>query len=524
MRPPITLNRRRALAPDELTRKYRTARHAIHQDDVDDGYGHHDHDDCWDPEHGRTADDFLVLGALEESVAFLFRRPKLGELLPGAPPPVLPGDPLPASLKARPSHPPEQLAQALSAHVQRLVDRARYQPFSLGDEVQTALLHRNGDVQGVAEQFRRIGAFPGPIVMALLFAPFWVRPLASFRAPEGDHPTVTRALIEHLFQVYPVPRALQQPWLAGGLPGLKWVSWLILIGQGANLHRAAPHFGWSISRRFTQHLSTAPPELGALEACMWSEIARAGGNRLDFERLRQNPAYTLDPTDGPIELPALHDADPLSRQQWEERRDEAERIANQRAYWHETVAWLVRWREELTDETSALILAWGMHLHIESNAWAGLPHAHFSWRGRAPADARAAAIEGRTLWETPQIELTWRARGFDWESGDDAAWTMRELTTSAALTEESAAMHHGVASCAHRCAQGFRAILSLCAGGARQITVELDPFRHRIVQARGARNRAATPEEHAVLARWLAATSPERRHDRARPATGAGAP
>ena len=86
MCPAIELNRHRGLALDKLTRKYRKTRDAVHQDDDHDDDECHDdeYDDYWDPQRGRTADDYLILGALEESIGFACEKPKLGELLPGA--------------------------------------------------------------------------------------------------------------------------------------------------------------------------------------------------------------------------------------------------------------------------------------------------------------------------------------------------------------------------------------------------------------------------------------------------------
>ena len=54
----------------------------------------------------------------------------------------------------------------------------------------------------------------------------------------------------------------------------------------------------------------------------------------------------------------------------------------------------------------------------------------------------------------PYGDLTWTAHGLDWErrEGEAITWTVRELTSSKALGEESRTMHHCVASYAHRCA------------------------------------------------------------------------
>jgi hypothetical protein len=512
MRTSIQLNLHRGLDPDDLTRKYRAAREAAHSDDLDesgDDWDEDYYDDYWDPQRGRGPDDHLVLGSLEEALGFARRRPKLGELLPGA---LARAEPVvPAPREVRPSHGSDALGEAVFAHVERVVARARAHEFPYGEEIEVALARVNGGLRGLEEVLARFQDRPGPVLMALLFAPFWVRPLWSWQAPEGDDTAVTRSLVEHLFQIHAVPRALQQPWLVEGLPSLKWVTWLILLGQGGNLHRAARLFGWSVGKRFTHHFAAAPDHLTALEACVWAEVARLGGERRDLERLLRNPAYAIDPTEvpGSTTQPSIDDGAGWSQEQLHAR---ALHLARTRAFWLEAVAWLVQRRAELTDEAAALVLAWAMHEHTESLRQWPVPGAPFRWQGRESAPAHAAALEYRRQQETPYAALTWRARGLDWETGEGApvAWTVRELTSSQALAEESLAMHHCVASYGHRCAQGRSAIFSLCSGGLRKITVELDPTSHRIVQARGACNRAATSEEQAVLARWLSAKSPGR--------------
>ncbi|APR78908.1 Hypothetical protein A7982_04255 [Minicystis rosea] len=285
-----------------------------------------------------------------------------------------------------------------------------------------------------------------------------------------------------------------------------------LLGQGGNLHRAARRFGWSIAKRFTHCFSTAPDDLTALEACMWSEIVRAGGHRVDLDRLRRKPAYVLDPTAAPVSVtePGPEGEPSWSAERW---REQAACVTRTHAFWHETVAWLVRWREQLSDQTSADILEWAMHQHTEGLRRWDVPSAQFSWRGREPASAHAAALEYQRLRDTRYGDFVWRARDLDWESSEDEAtvWTVRELTSSRALAEESRAMHHCVASYAYRCARGETAIFSLCAGGVRKVTIELDPVSRHMVQVRGACNRPATAEEQAVLARWQKAISPEHR-------------
>lgn len=518
MSQPVALNSHRGLAPDELSRRYRATRDALtaeeidgfHDHDYDYDYDHNDYDDYWDPQRGQTADDYMVLKALEQSIGFAFKAPKIGALLPGSSSRLASSEPWPSPLReGQPSYPHRELGDALFDHVQLLLSRARRLEFTYSAEFQAELQRVNGGTRGVEQALHRFKDRPGPIVMSLLFAPFWVRTLASWTPPQGDDATITTSLIEHLFQIYPVPRPVQQPWLAEGLPSLKAVCWLVLLGQGGNLHHAARRFGWSVARRFLQHFSTAPAELTFLEACMWAEIARRGGDRVDFDRIRRDPAFALDPTEAAVTTPEpamsrVYNFNPLSEREREELNEAA------RAFWRQTVEWMIPRRAQLTDESCAIILEWAMHLHTEGARVFPRPRPAFTWSGRELAGTRAAALEYRRTRDMPYGDLAWTTHGLDWDlrEGETVTWTIRELLSSTSLGEESRTMHHCVASYSYRCAQGKTAIFSVCAAGDRKVTVELDPFSRRIMQVRGLCNRAATIEEQTVLSRWLAATSP----------------
>lgn len=52
----------------------------------------------------------------------------------------------------------------------------------------------------------------GRAIMAVLLAPFWIRPLDAWSAPDAhDRDALGRSLIDHLLVRYPVPDALYQP-------------------------------------------------------------------------------------------------------------------------------------------------------------------------------------------------------------------------------------------------------------------------------------------------------------------------
>lgn len=87
-------------------------------------------------------------------------------------------------------------------------------------------------------------------------------------------------------------------------------------------------------------------------------------------------------------------------------------------------------------------------------------------------------------------------------------WQMMELMNSAQLRREGAALHHCVASYADRCYRGNSSIWSLRFWQAEKIhhvlTVEVDPRRRAVIQARGRANRAASGGPLRLLQDWAA--------------------
>jgi len=85
-------------------------------------------------------------------------------------------------------------------------------------------------------------------------------------------------------------------------------------------------------------------------------------------------------------------------------------------------------------------------------------------------------------------------------------WQMMELTDSAQLQKEGAALHHCVGSYAYRCYQGASRIWSLRLWQGEKVrhvlTVEVDPKRRAVVQARGRANRLPSGKSLELLQDW----------------------
>ncbi|WP_158257619.1 hypothetical protein [Haliangium sp. UPWRP_2] len=342
MREPIQMNRHRGLAAGQLTRRYRRLRAAAtwgidleeveliaEEKRIEESASEYDYDNDYlvylDPIGGRSIDDFLLEEQQPEVLRTFCSWPRLDSQWPG--------EVLTTAAWPEPPRPdPDALPATLHAHATQLMQRLRSRTFSWTEHLASAWAFADPAFSvsleprtsamvgaklaasalarprfplcpGLLAVLRHFADCPGSVIMALLFAPFWVRPLSSFRVPDGSLDVQTSALIEHLFVRYPVPRCLLQEWEParlgneGALPSLKWVYWLLLLGQGASLQRAAQWFGWRIPARFVHHFVSAPPALQPAEACLWAEVARRGGQPIDFRRLTRWAAYLLDPTD-----------------------------------------------------------------------------------------------------------------------------------------------------------------------------------------------------------------------------------
>lgn len=383
-------------------------------------------------------------------------------------------------------------------------DLARFVAFLEAPEAMPQLLARP-DVRAAQRAVREtagrspvlagwINRNPGAATMLVAMAPFWIRPIESWSpATDATAADVGPSLVTHLLQRYAVPSSLHQPWRQPWIPALKWVLWLVLLGQGASLRRAGVHFGWRIEGRFHHHLLDAPDGIEPGAAAMWAEVARLGGQPRHYERLVAHPAFVVDPTDA-------------HRSGYDEGGGEEDARAYRR-FWLETATWLIGPGDELGDGDTALVLDWAVHRHTEERVRP--PEAGqtpFSWRGRTAAAAvEAARAHGaqlqRARWRHGP-PIAWSSAGRDATITDaDGTWTMQELCSVDALADESLAMHHCVATYAHRCARGDARIYSLTRDGVRQVTVEVDR-QGRPVQIRGPYNRLPTPRELEVVTRW----------------------
>jgi hypothetical protein len=145
------------------------------------------------------------------------------------------------------------------------------------------------------------------------------------------------------------------------------------------------------------------------------------------------------------------------------------------------------------------------------------PYPRFSMKGRTPRAVLRlmeqwhrglGLVEDGTSWGQSPL----RSMVFEVPRRDPAApplrWEFAELRSGANLRAEGAALRHCVATYAPRCRRGTSWIWSLRRTSGPNVrailTIEIDPQRRAIVQARGFRNRRPTGKALELLQTWAA--------------------
>ena len=145
----------------------------------------------------------------------------------------------------------------------------------------------------------------------------------------------------------------------------------------------------------------------------------------------------------------------------------------------------------------------------------GSPQPAFSMKGRTAQSMLRMMREWHKSLGAGSASLSWVRSPFEpmlvEELNPDGSeisrrWQMMELINSAQLRREGVALHHCVASYADRCHRGISSIWSLRFWQAEKIhhvlTVEVDPKRRAVIQARGRANRAASGRPLRLLQDW----------------------
>ena len=313
----------------------------------------------------------------------------------------------------------------------------------------------------------------------------WIRPLGDWRASSHNLRRQFSSLLRHLLAEYPVPGFMDSAWFRWEKGSYRLRNWFILLGSGKNIRTAKTPI--PLTKRMAHHFLDAPDDYSIENALRWGQVHALGGDRRLTEALlgtRLSDSFDHDEfwitvirflIDNPL-LDRQHVGpviDYLGHQKFDSR-------------------------EELIGPGQVEIIP--------------PPHPNLIMRGRTP-DSLLRQIDRwhRRLGRSEAAKAVYfRKSGihaFERKTGRDkkTIWTIRELLSGQALTQEGRAMHHCVATYAGSCARGQCSIWAMernsPEGLVKHQTVEVN-HHGVIIESRGKYNRLPTVREFDMLRAW----------------------
>ena len=321
----------------------------------------------------------------------------------------------------------------------------------------------------------------------------WIRSCESWQPQDGNLRPVFRSLAHHLLGYYPVPGFMDSVWdLAAGAEAFRQQCWYIRLGRGTALR--ALNLPLAFTRRMEHHAREAPDHYTASQALRFGEMRGLGGSvglareiangRLG--RSLEHPEFWRTVLIFLVAHPelALAHVNPIV-DFIQANKFGGEEIETENGIRRRTAPWPdFSMKGRTLNSILRLVTAW--HSDLAATA----PGSRRSWK--------ASGIQGyRFLEQGP-------------EGKDDREWSIRELLDSGALHLEGRAMHHCVHSYTERCRRGETSIwslrLRLHGEEKRLVTIEVDPHRRAIVQARAKCNRWPGDRSAAIIQEWATRT------------------
>jgi hypothetical protein len=298
------------------------------------------------------------------------------------------------------------------------------------------------------------------------------------------------ALSQHLVCAHPVPAFLGAAWYATDDPFADAKRrWFVAHGAGASLRSL--DLPVRLTRRMEHLALTSPAHVSIEHALRRAELLGLGAP------------------------PALADAVLAARPSHDLRHG-----AFWRSAWHFLIANAAAIPLEQVGPVVDFLHA-VRHESVDVHTPQGLvrrppPRPDFSLRGRTAASVLRLMDAWHRGLGGGEEDLRWdastlRPLAMEVPSEDPerppTTWEVVELTTSGALRAESRALRHCVAWYASRCLRGLSQVFSIRRRGVSSsrpvVTVEVDPRRRAVVQARGLRNRTASGKALRVLHTWV---------------------
>lgn len=299
------------------------------------------------------------------------------------------------------------------------------------------------------------------------------------------------ALAQHLLCAHPVPAFLGAAWYATDDPFADAKRrWFVAHGAGASLRSL--DLPIRLTRRMEHLALKAPAHVSIEHALRRAELLGLGAS------------------------PALANAVLAARPAQDLRHG---------TFWRSAWQFLIANADAIPlDQVGPIVdfLHGVRHEHVDVHTPEGVtrrppPQPDFSLRGRTAASVLRLMDEWHRGLSAGDGDVRWDPSGLrpllleipsEGPERPPTTWEIVELTTSGALRAEGHTLHHCVATYAGRCRRGESQIFSIRrhgAGSTRSMaTVEVDPRRRSVVQARALRNRLPSGRALRLLHAWTA--------------------
>ncbi len=317
----------------------------------------------------------------------------------------------------------------------------------------------------------------------------WLRGPETWRPTGGNLRPVFHSLAHHLLAFYPVPGFMDSVWdLPWGTEGLRQQAWYIALGRGASVRGL--DLPIAFTRRMEHYVRRAPEHYTVSQALRYGETRGLGGSE---ELAREIVAGRLG------------------------------RKIEHADFWRTVVLFFVKHPEMPLEHANPIID------FIQENKFGGEEVLTEQGAERRAAPWPGFSMAGRTLKSILRLADAWhlelgrkkRSGSFAWRrSGiqgyhflekreeDDREWTIQELLDSDALYAEGRAMRHCVYTYANLCRRGEATIWSLRLrhkeGEKRMATIEVNPRRRSIIQARAKCNARPGVRSLEIMRQWAA--------------------
>ncbi len=323
------------------------------------------------------------------------------------------------------------------------------------------------------------------------FADRHVRTTASWSGCEATWRAAVNSLAQHLLSEYRTPAFLAAAWYAtDDRHADAKRRWFIAHAGGASFRSLALPI--RLTRRMEDTFLRSPAHFEIEYALRRAELLGLGAERtLADAVLAARPALDLGHGEfwRSMWLFLITNTHAIERQQVGPLIDFVNAVRHERVAVETTEGTVVREPPQPTFSLRGRTARSLLRLMDDWHRQLGLVTGGLSWE---PCRLRALVVE--TPHEDPTVPPT--------------RWELTELTSSAQLRAEGAALRHCVASYGYGCWRGVSRIWSLRRGrGLRArpvVTVEVDTVRRTIVQARGFRNQRASGKALGIVRAWAA--------------------